>query len=148
LLDRIDATRRLAHLAIACGVRSPASGLPGWRRSVDRTSLQLNSLLTGNFTGKITISGLKAAVLEQETAVPQRLFSKFPRQTIREIFPDNREFQADNRDSGPNVVFGEIEMARQQMINRPSFELAISSGSSRNTAHNFKRFAKTCETPC
>jgi hypothetical protein len=100
LLDRIDATRRLTHLAIACGALSPASRLPGWRRSVDRTSLQLNSLLTGNFTGKITISGLKAAVLEQETAVPQRLFSKFP------------------------------------------------SGSSRNTAHNFKRFAKTCETPC
>ena len=26
-------------------------GMPGWRRSADRTCLQANSLLTGNFTG-------------------------------------------------------------------------------------------------
>ena len=31
---------------------------PGWRRSADRTRLQTNSLLTGNFTGKIAVSGL------------------------------------------------------------------------------------------
>src|ERR1700693_1904154 len=30
---------------------SPSVGLPGWRRSADRTRLQANSLLTGNFTG-------------------------------------------------------------------------------------------------
>jgi hypothetical protein len=57
-----------------------------------RTGLQLNSLQTGNFTGKITISGLMATMLEQETAVPQGPFSEFPKQTIREIFPKNREF--------------------------------------------------------
>ena len=33
-------------------VKSPDAGLPGWRRSADRTRLQTNSLLTGNFTGK------------------------------------------------------------------------------------------------
>jgi hypothetical protein len=49
-------------------------------------------LLTGNFTGKITISGPEAAVLEHETAVPQRLFGRFPEPTIREMFPKNREF--------------------------------------------------------
>jgi hypothetical protein len=69
----------------------PEAGMPGWRRSDDRTGLQPNSLQTGNFTGKITISGLKATILKQETAVPQGLFSRFPKQTIREIFLKNRE---------------------------------------------------------
>ena len=40
------------------GTFSPGAGLPGWRRSGDRTSLQANSLLTGNFTGNSAISGL------------------------------------------------------------------------------------------
>jgi hypothetical protein len=66
--------------------------MPGWRRSANRTRLQPNSLQTGNFTGKITISGLMATMLEQQAAVPQGLFSEFPKQTIREIFPKNREF--------------------------------------------------------
>ena len=66
--------------------------VPGWRRSAHRTRLQLNSLQTGNFTGKITISGLKTTILEQETAAPQGLFGKFPKQTIRENFLLNREF--------------------------------------------------------
>ena len=38
--------------------KSPVAGLPGWRRSADRTGLQANSLLTGNFTGKIAILGV------------------------------------------------------------------------------------------
>jgi hypothetical protein len=33
-----------------------------WRRSADRTGLQANTLLTGNFTGKIAISGLKELI--------------------------------------------------------------------------------------
>jgi hypothetical protein len=65
---------------------------PGWRRSADRTGLQPNSLQTGNFTGKITILGLKVAISKQETAVPQGLLSKFPKQTIRDYFSKNREF--------------------------------------------------------
>jgi hypothetical protein len=77
------------------GISGPI--LPGWRRSAHRTSLQLNSLQTGNFTGKITISGLKTTILEQETAAPQGLFGKFPKQTIREKFLLNREFKATNR---------------------------------------------------
>jgi hypothetical protein len=39
-------------------VKSPSVGLPGWRRSGDRTRLHANSLLTGNFTGNFAISGL------------------------------------------------------------------------------------------
>jgi hypothetical protein len=31
----------------------------------------LNSLQTGNFTGKITISGLQVTILRQETTMPQ-----------------------------------------------------------------------------
>jgi hypothetical protein len=35
--------------------KSPVVGLPGWRRSADRTSLQANSLVSGNFTGNFAI---------------------------------------------------------------------------------------------
>jgi hypothetical protein len=44
------------------GIRSPDAGLAGWRRSADRTCLQPNSLLTGNFTGKFAILGLSDAI--------------------------------------------------------------------------------------
>jgi hypothetical protein len=40
-------------------VKSPGAGLPGWRRSADRTSLQGNSLVSGNFTGNFAILGPK-----------------------------------------------------------------------------------------
>jgi hypothetical protein len=69
-------------------------GLPGWRRSADRTRLQANSLLTGNFTGKIAILWLPGWVSEQGSSVPQRFFAKFPTQGNREIILDNREFSA------------------------------------------------------
>lgn len=87
-----------AGLSRLIGRSRRMSGLVGWRRSADRARLRAISLLSGNFTGKITISGLKATILKQETTAPQRLFSKFPKQTIREISPKNREFQADNRE--------------------------------------------------
>ena len=48
------------------------AGLVGWRRSADRTRLQGNSLLTGNFTGKSAISRPRETFLKQETTVPQR----------------------------------------------------------------------------
>jgi hypothetical protein len=44
------------------GVVSLSVGLVGWRRSADRTRLQANSLLTGNFTGNFAISGLKGPI--------------------------------------------------------------------------------------
>src|SRR5258707_5549776 len=37
------------------GAVSLSAGLPGWRRSADRTRLRKNSLLTGNFTGNFAI---------------------------------------------------------------------------------------------
>src|SRR5882672_5697461 len=45
-------------------VKSPGAGLPGWRRSADRTGLQANSLLTGNFTGNFAISGFRDVPLK------------------------------------------------------------------------------------
>jgi hypothetical protein len=84
-------------LAFPAGSRASSgvhreTGMSGWRGSADRTCLQPNSLQTGNFTGKITILRPQRAISKEETAVPQGLFSKFPKQTIREIFPKNREF--------------------------------------------------------
>ena len=38
--------------------KSLGAGLVGWRRSADRACLHANSLVTGNFTGKIAILGL------------------------------------------------------------------------------------------
>jgi hypothetical protein len=64
--------------------------MPGWRRSPHRAGLHSNSLQTGNFTGKITISGGKDDNRTAETTVPQGLFSEFPKQTIREIFSEEQ----------------------------------------------------------
>jgi hypothetical protein len=44
------------------GVVSLSVGLVGWRRSADRTSLQANSLVSGNFTGNFAILGLKDTI--------------------------------------------------------------------------------------
>jgi hypothetical protein len=74
---------------------------PGWRRSADRTRLQANSLLTGNFTGKFAISRVQETISEPETAVPQGLFKKFPRQINSENISENREFIGGNREFRP-----------------------------------------------
>jgi hypothetical protein len=37
-------------------------GMPGWRRSADRTRLHANSLLTGNFTGNFAILRLRQPI--------------------------------------------------------------------------------------
>ena len=70
----------------------------GWRRSADRTRLHANSLLTGNFTGKIAVSGLLRPISWQEAAVPQRLLAQFPTQINRENISKNREFFAVKRE--------------------------------------------------
>ena len=80
---------------------SLSARLPGWRRSADRTGLRANSLLTGNFTGKIAIPRLLETILEQETAVPRRLFAQFPMQINRENISINREFVSGNRELEP-----------------------------------------------
>ena len=56
-------------------VKSPGVGLPGWRRSADRTRLHENSLLTGNFTGKFAILVAQRLILRSENAAPQRLLA-------------------------------------------------------------------------
>ena len=47
----------LAGLSATKEGNSPKRGLPGWRHSADRTRLQANSLLTGNFTGILRFRG-------------------------------------------------------------------------------------------
>jgi hypothetical protein len=44
------------------GTFSLSAGVVGWRRSADRTRLQANSLLTGNFTGNFAILGLRDTI--------------------------------------------------------------------------------------
>jgi hypothetical protein len=64
----------------------------GWRRSADRARLHAISLLSGNLTGKFAILRHRETVLEQETAVLQRLFTQFPTQINREIILEKRDF--------------------------------------------------------
>jgi hypothetical protein len=52
----------LAAIYAIAETKSPAVGLPGWRPSADRTRLQANSLLTGNFTGNFAFLGLWEAI--------------------------------------------------------------------------------------
>jgi hypothetical protein len=73
-------------------VKSPSAGLAGWRRSADRTGLQANSLVSGNFTGNFAILGLRDTILYQETATLQPLLEQFPTQIIRENILKNKEF--------------------------------------------------------
>ena len=73
-------------------------GKLGGVRSQIRTSLHRNSLLTGNFTGKIAVSGLLGPISWQEAAVPQRLFAQFPTQINWENISKNRDFLASNRE--------------------------------------------------
>jgi hypothetical protein len=67
-------------------------GSRGWRRSADRTSLQANSLVSGNFTGNFAILGLRDTILCQETAALQPLLEQFPTQIISENILENSEF--------------------------------------------------------
>ena len=50
-----------------------------------------NSLLTGNFTGNSSISGLLGRILTQETPVPQPPFQQFPKRINRENIFRNRD---------------------------------------------------------
>ena len=79
-------------------VKSLCPGLAGWRRSADRTRLQANSLLTGNYTGNFAISGLRELTPGQEIALLQALLGKFPTQINRENISRNRKFLAGNRE--------------------------------------------------
>jgi hypothetical protein len=47
----------------------------GWRRSADRASLYVKSLLSGNFKGKNTISGFLGPISWQEAAVPHQFLA-------------------------------------------------------------------------
>jgi hypothetical protein len=82
----------LAGLSAAKEGNSLKRGLPGWRRSADRTGLQANSLVSGNFTGNFAILGLRDTITCQETAALQPLLEQFPTQIISENILGNSEF--------------------------------------------------------
>jgi hypothetical protein len=88
----------LAGLCASIGALSLSAGLLGWGCSADRTRLQANSLLTGNFTGKFAIFGFADCISCPETAAPQPLLRKFPSQANREVFRGNRELSRENRE--------------------------------------------------
>ncbi len=80
------------------GTFSLSAGLLGWRRSVDRTRLHANSLLTGNFTGKFAILGRSETISLAKTAVPQALLERFPMRINRENIAKIRDLIGGNRE--------------------------------------------------
>ena len=91
---------------------------PGWRRSADRTSLQANSLVSGNFKGNFAILGLRDTIEHQETAALQPLLEQFPTQISREKISINREFFGGNREFSSVNYCGWIgrELPRGKLI--------------------------------
>jgi hypothetical protein len=65
--------------------------MPGWRRSSDRTGLQLNSLQTGNFSGNLTILAWGMPCPFPEMPQQPRLSQKFPNKPNREVPSQNSD---------------------------------------------------------
>lgn len=70
----------------------------GWRRSADRAVLPLNSLQTGNFSGKIRIFRLYERLITAKMAALQGLLKKIPKDRNRETSKKSRELRIQNRD--------------------------------------------------
>ncbi|NGX96481.1 MAG: hypothetical protein G4V63_15045 [Candidatus Afipia apatlaquensis] len=81
----------MAGLSYVKERNSPKSALDGWRRSVDRASLLVISLQTGNFTGKFSKSTPWDATRLRETHMLQRLLAEFPTTDIRETILENSD---------------------------------------------------------
>jgi len=64
----------------------PNAGMAGWRRSADRTFLQVNSLQTGNLTGKFKVLGALETISEQNAAAVRGLIDQFPVKFNREKY--------------------------------------------------------------
>jgi len=79
-------------------VSGPDKSEAGGVRSQIRTCLHCNSLLTGKLTGNFAILGPQKPISLHETAVLQRLFTKFPTQINRENILKNREISGKNRE--------------------------------------------------
>ena len=69
---QISAGRRWQAILRVPGTPFLRTTRPGWRRSANRTGLQANSLLTGNFTGKCDGAGVKPRLLPINNAGAQR----------------------------------------------------------------------------
>jgi hypothetical protein len=105
---RIAKARHWRAFLQVSGTITPSSGMPGWRRSTDRTRLHANSLLTGNFTENFAILRLPEPISWLETTALQRLLAQFPKQINRESFSRNREEISWIRELFSNI--GHIDM--------------------------------------
>jgi hypothetical protein len=94
--------------------RWPKPGMPGWRRSADRTSLQANSLISGNFTGNFAILVSQKPISLHQTAVLQPFFVKFPTRIIRENNFKNKEFLNGIRESRNPRIKSPLTVGGQQ----------------------------------
>jgi hypothetical protein len=70
----------------------------GWRRSADRTFLQLNSLLSGNLTGNFVYFEHPRDLSGAKPAVRRALFKQFPGLVNRENYSRIREISRRNRE--------------------------------------------------
>jgi hypothetical protein len=95
---QIAKTRQLWAFLPIPGVVSPASAVVGWRRSADRTFLQLNSLLSGNLTGNFVYFEHPRDLSGAKPAVRRALFKQFPGLVNRENYSRIREISRRNRE--------------------------------------------------
>jgi hypothetical protein len=90
--------------------KSPGAVLPGWRHSGDRTSLQEDSLASGNFTGNFAILGPRDTIWYQETAALQPLLEQFPTQIIRGNILGIKEFLNGIRELGKRPFLAHLSV--------------------------------------
>ena len=96
--------------------KSQGAGLPGWRRSADRTSLHENSLLSGNLPGNFAISALFEPVAYRKTPALQLFFQQFPTLINRENSFKNREFKSNSREFEPSPQIDCWDSLQQSLL--------------------------------
>ena len=87
---------------------------PGWRRSVDRTGLRMNSLQTGNFSGYFTKIGDGVTRFMRETPAPQQILVRFTTEEAGKIISRTRILtrKTGNSSGGNRRVDPEIGVQR------------------------------------
>jgi hypothetical protein len=127
LRTRSRGARRWWDLLRVVGTISPSAALCGWRRSADRTCLQLNSLLTGNFTGKIAFFAFQRQSRNHKSPSIRRFLSIFLTRIIREIGSRNSEFSGSSRELGPNIRL-DVQLFSEQLRGASNGGFAPASG--------------------
>jgi hypothetical protein len=92
-----------AQSGVSWGIR-PNAGLPGWRRSADRTGLHANSLLSGNLTGNFAISGLSRPIFSKKPLRCSHFSPNSLRKLTGKIFQGTGNFLQVSGNSGSRNV--------------------------------------------